>query len=67
MFKLMVLACSLVQPNFCVQFEDTRGPYKTIEQCEQRAYEMSQDIYNIQPTMRPISYKCKQLKKGQLT
>jgi len=67
MFKTLVLACSLSVPTDCWEFNDTRGPYKTYDQCKERAYEMGRDIMEM-PNMdlRPINFKCLQLKGQQL-
>ena len=65
MFKTLVLACSLAAPTECWEFHDTRGPYKTYEQCKERAYEMGNAIMEMQDRdLKPRMFKCEQL-KGQ--
>jgi hypothetical protein len=41
MFDVVLLACHLMIPNQCLQIDNTRGPYPTIEQCHIRMLEMS--------------------------
>lgn len=67
MFKTLVLACSLSVPTDCWEFNDTRGPYETYDQCKARAYEMGNNIMEM-PSMdlKPINFKCIQLKGQQL-
>lgn len=68
MFKVIVLACSVVTPQDCWEYHDTRGPYKDREQCVQRAREMGNAIAEINKgVIMPRSYKCKQLRQGLLS
>lgn len=66
MFKAIVFACSLSSPTDCWEFYDTRGPYETYAQCQNRAYEMGSDIMamNLPHSidLQPKKFKCKQLK-----
>lgn len=67
MFKVIVLACLVSNPDMCWEYHDRRGPYDTYEQCQSRAYEMSNDIGMIHKgTMMPRSFKCVSLKGTQL-
>ena len=67
MFKTLVLACSLSVPTDCWEFNDTRGPYATYDQCKARAYEMGNDIMTMQGRdLRPKMFKCLPLKGQQL-
>jgi hypothetical protein len=67
MFKTLVLACSLSVPTDCWEFRDTRGPYKTYDQCVERAYEMGTNIMELQGRdLAPVKFKCTQLKGQQL-
>ena len=67
MFKTIVLACSLLVPEQCWEYNDTRGPYETREQCQKRAYEMSNMIAEInEGTVMAQKFKCVQLKGMQL-
>jgi len=68
MFKVIVLACSVVVPDQCYEYHDTRGPYKDRERCVSRAYEMGNAIAEINKgAIMPRSYKCKTLTPGRLT
>ena len=67
MFKTLVLACSLSVPSDCWEFNDTRGPYKTYDQCKERAYEMGNDIMNMPNyDLKPKMFRCIQLKGQEL-
>ncbi len=67
MFKTIVLACALADVSQCAEYTDTRGPYPTFEQCESRAYEMSNAIREVEGHyMKPIKFKCEKLKGTQL-
>ena len=46
MFEAWVLVCIAGQLNQCISARDTRGPYETIEQCQERTVEMSASILN---------------------
>jgi hypothetical protein len=65
MLTAMVLVCSLMTRDDCVQFTDNRGPYKTEEECLVRVEEM---VASITPTLPrvPVQFmwKCEELKKG---
>jgi len=59
MFKVIVLACSVAIPSDCWEYHDTRGPYKTYEQCTERAYVMGNNIAEInRGAIMPRSFKC---------
>ena len=67
MFKTLVLACSLSVPTDCWEFNDTRGPYETSDQCKARAYEMGNDIMEMPNTdLKPKMFRCIQLKGQEL-
>ena len=67
MFKTLVLACSLSVPTDCWEFNDTRGPYKTYEQCQQRAYEMGNNIMEMAGyDLKPRNFLCIKLKGQEL-
>ena len=67
MFKTLVLACSLSVPTDCWEFRDTRGPYKTYEQCQNRAYEMGRQIMELPDSdLNPQRFHCEKLKGQQL-
>jgi len=46
MFKAMILICLIVDTSDCAVFEDIRGPYETIGQCNDRAAEMTIEVMN---------------------
>ena len=58
MFEAMLLVCALTTPDKCVRFDDTRGPYQTIEACEIRSYEMAEGVSQIFPVPATYSFKC---------
>jgi hypothetical protein len=67
MFKTLVLACSLSVPTDCWEFNDTRGPYKTYDQCVSRAYEMGNNIMEMKGyDFKPRNFRCIQLKGQEL-
>ena len=67
MFKVLVLACSLSVPTDCWEFHDTRGPYKTYDQCSSRAYEMGNDIMEMPSyDLKPKMFRCVKLKGQEL-
>ena len=67
MFKTLVLACSLSVPTDCWEFNDTRGPYKTYDQCSSRAYEMGNNIMEMQGyDLKPKMFRCVKLKGQEL-
>jgi len=67
MFKVIVLACSVMNPEQCWEYHDTRGPYERYEQCTTRAYEMGNMIREVhEGSLQPVKYKCEQLKGQQL-
>ncbi len=67
MFKAVVLACLVANPNVCWEYHDRRGPYENYEICQKRAYEMANDIGMVHKgTMMPKRFKCVKLKGTQL-
>ena len=67
MWKAIVLACYIANPTQCIEFEDTRERLTTKEQCVQRTFEMRKDISEMLTEMKPIAYRCTQLKEGRFT
>jgi len=67
MFKCLVMICSLIDPNKCIQLEDIQDIYKVEEQCVARAIEIARQVPYYYPEYRAKKYKCKKLNKGQLT
>ena len=67
MFKVIVLACSVAFPSDCWEYHDTRGPYKSRERCQERAYKMGNDIAAIhEGRIMPKKFRCVALKGTQL-
>ena len=67
MFKVIVLACSVVFPSDCWEYHDTRGPYANREICQERAYKMGNDIAAIhEGRIMPKKFRCVALKGTQL-
>lgn len=67
MFKVIVLACLVSNSDMCWEYHDTRGPYKTYEQCTERAYVMGNDIASIhEGRLMPKAYRCVSLKGTEL-
>ena len=61
MFEAFVLICLWGQPQepkFCEELRDTRGPYKTKIECENRVIEIALDMPNYRPEMQPRGYSC---------
>jgi len=42
----------------CFMAQDTRGPYKELEQCQERTIEMGKDIIEGVPFHYPVQGKC---------
>jgi len=62
MFKVIVLACSVLVPTDCWEYHDTRGPYETYERCTKRAYVMGNDIAEIhEGKIMPKAFRCESL------
>lgn len=67
MFKAVVLACSISNPNICIEFEDTIKQLITKEQCVHRTFEMRKDISEMLTDLKAVAYRCTQLKEGKFT
>lgn len=61
MFAAILLVCALSTPGECVRFDDTRGPYATIPECEVRIREMAAGVAQMFPAPATYRYKCKEL------
>lgn len=68
MFKVIVLACAIADPSYCLEYHDTRGPYPEREPyCSRRAYEMGNAIMEVEKgRFRPQSFKCVKLQGTKL-
>ena len=61
MFEAFVLVCLFgkpIEPFFCEELGDARGPYKTIEECKVRVNEIIVNIPNHRPHMQSRGYSC---------
>jgi len=67
MFKALVIACAMMNPEMCITFEDVRDKLETKEQCIDRVYQMREHISQQMPHLKPMIYKCVQLNKGRFT
>jgi 3-oxoacyl-[acyl-carrier-protein] synthase III len=67
MFKALVIACAISNPQMCITFEDAISKLDTEQQCIERAYQMRKDIAEELEDMKAVAYKCIQLKKGKFT
>jgi len=63
MFYASLLLCGLLtgEPQ-CIQADDTRGPYKTKEQCEIRIGQMVSQVSVQVPWMKVQGWRCQQHK-----
>lgn len=60
MYEALILVCSLM-PNAeppCVEMQDTRGPYTTVEQCDVRIEEMLPELPKMFYPPYTISKRC---------
>tara|TARA_R100000900_G_scaffold113406_1_gene88480 strand:+ start:724 stop:939 length:216 start_codon:yes stop_codon:yes gene_type:complete len=58
MFETLVLVCIVGNANICHTLEDLEGPYKTKQECIERAYEISVDLPSYMPNFKAVKYKC---------
>ena len=54
MFTAFVVACMI--NGECVRFNDARGPYATLAECEARIHEMKEDIIETPLLMLPFRF-----------
>jgi len=66
MFKAIVLACMVSNPEACWEFHDTWGPYASFEACRDRSYAMSNAIRQLHTDITPKSFKCVPLKGNEV-
>ena len=65
MFTTFVKVCSIVAAFERIEFEDTRGPYKTLKECQDRARVMALDLQRVIIPPVEFSYKCSQQLKEE--
>ena len=58
MFEAMVLVCLMGDLNNCFAADDTRGPYKTINECIDRTTEMSAQLLTINKNHVVMGVRC---------
>ena len=67
MFKVLVLACSVLNPIECYEYSDTRGAYPSYELCAARAEEMREAILEInEGREEPRAFRCEKLEGQEL-
>jgi hypothetical protein len=64
MFTAILLIC-IQNTSICLDAYDTRGPYETLKECEERVVEMAKTITAIQNDYIPKAFKC--LQNGEQT
>ena len=62
MFETFVLVCVIGASNVCHTLSDLEGPYKTKQECIDRAYEISIDLPAYMPNFQATKYKCLEVK-----
>ena len=67
MYIALVMACLAYDPSYCKILEDQLGPYKTYEQCEERALAMGRMVYKHMPGYKAVRWKCRPAAQGQLS
>ena len=50
------------QAGNCFPAQDTRGPYKTHDECYERTIQMGKDILMDIPGFVPVDWKCDKIK-----
>jgi hypothetical protein len=58
MFEASLLVCLTVSPETCTQLNDTRGPYASKNECEQRVDEMAEFAVAANLFELDIKWKC---------
>ena len=58
MFETFVLVCVIGTSNICHTLSDLEGPYKTKQECIDRAYEIGVELPNYMPNFQALKYKC---------
>jgi hypothetical protein len=61
MFEAWIIVCVMSQASVCFPAQDTRGPYPTLEQCQERTFEMSADVIRRMPDHVPVGARCVKL------
>lgn len=68
MFKAIVVACSIINPNYCVVLQNAQYPviYETYEECKVRALKMAGDVHIYMKKFKPTRWKCEKIQEGRL-
>jgi len=64
MFEATIFACII--NTGCFIIEDTRGPYKTEDICEQRIAIITNEVNELFYNMEFIDYRCTKTKTGSI-
>ncbi len=69
MFKCLVIACLIANPNNCQILENTEYPvvYETFEACKSRALEIASEVPLYLKGYRPVQWKCSKVPEGKFT
>ena len=68
MFKCLVIACLIGNPNNCQILENTEYPvvYETFDSCKYRALEIASQVPLYLKGYRAVRWKCTQVAEGKL-
>lgn len=69
MFKCLVIACLIGNPNNCQMLENIQYPvvYQTLEACKNRALEIASEVPIYLRGYRAVKWKCTRIAEGKLT
>jgi len=69
MFKVLVVACMVANPQQCMFIENTQYPvvYETFEACKARALEIGSEVPQYITGYRAMTWKCSQVREGRFT
>jgi len=68
MFKAVVIACSMIIPNYCITLENVQYPviFNSYDECKVRALEMASDVGKYMKSFKPTRWRCQEVKEGRL-
>ncbi len=66
MWQAIVTVCFIEVMSQCVVLESQQW-FETERRCNARAFKMAEDVHVYMKSHKPVSYKCRKLKKGMLT
>ena len=69
MFKVLVVACMVTNPQQCLFIENTQYPvvFETFEACKERALVIGSEVPEYLTGYRAIRWKCSQVREGRFT